>query len=263
MYFLTAIRMALIEHLRNRLALWLVTLYVPVWLLLADSVIANTPVRFRLRATDSLLFFPGNELCQVAGQLNAATQIVGFMMFTVTFRSSAFDRRLVLAGYPRFHLVAAKVGALTLVSLVISVYAAELTLLFWSPRQTWLLAAGVCTGALTYGALGVLLGAVLTGELEGMFLVLMSSLIDTGMQNPVFNPAANSDLLRFMPSYGAMQSATAGAFTNVIPMGYLVLELAWFGILTALAMVAFLLRTRDRRSLPTVRPDRADDRKNL
>lgn len=247
MYFLTATRMALIEHLRNRLALWLVLLYIPLWLVLAHTVIASAPVHFRLRATGDVLLAASNDLCQIGGQLNAATQIVGFMMFTVTFRSSTFDRRLALAGFPRLPLVAAKVTALALSSLVISCYATAITVLFWQPHQVWLVAAGVCTGALTYGALGVMLGALLKGELEGMFLVLMSSLIDTAMQNPVFNPGADADLLQFLPSYGAMQTAVAGAFTDLVPMKHLALQLTWFGVLTAFALVVFLIKTRDRR----------------
>jgi hypothetical protein len=101
MRYAMAARMALIEHLRNRLAMWLIVLYVPIWITLAASVIADAPVRFLLRAIGEVLPANGNHLTQISGGLNAVTQIVGFMMFAVTFKSGAFDRRLAMAGFPR------------------------------------------------------------------------------------------------------------------------------------------------------------------
>ncbi|QIZ35966.1 ABC transporter permease [Saccharopolyspora sp. ASAGF58] len=244
--FGTATRMALLEHLRNRLAMWLVALYVPIWLTLAYTIVGNMPVRFYLRATDQTVLAQGNELTQISGALNAVTQIVGFMMFTVTFKSSTFDRRLAMAGYPRGHLLAAKVVALVLVSAVLSCYATAITWCFWHPQQPLLLAVSVFTDALTYGALGVMLGALLRGELEGMFLIVMISIIDISLQNPIPNPAADSDFLRVLPSYGAMQAATTAGFSTVTPVAHLLLQLSWCALLTCMGLLAFLRRTRDQ-----------------
>ncbi|MGW7260605.1 hypothetical protein [Streptomyces sp. NPDC054834] len=46
-------------------------------------------VRYVLRASGETLWAHGNELSQISGALNAVTQIVGFMMFSVTFNTSA------------------------------------------------------------------------------------------------------------------------------------------------------------------------------
>ncbi|MEU9123602.1 ABC transporter permease [Streptomyces sp. NPDC048506] len=250
MYFLAATRMALIEHLRNRLALWLVVLYVPMWLLLVDLVISDAPVRFVLRATGATLWARGNQLSQMSGALNTVTQIAGFMMFSVTFASGAFDRRLALAGYPRVHLVTAKSCALVVVSTVVSGYAALIMTLFWHPRQPWLLAVSLFTAALTYGALGVLLGALLRGELEGMFLIIMTSIVDAGLQNPISNNAAGSDVERVLPTHGATQAARAAGYSSATSLDYLALQLAWFAVLTGVGLVVFHRRTRDRSARP-------------
>ncbi|MCX4236991.1 hypothetical protein ACH4Y0_31910 [Streptomyces sp. NPDC020707] len=37
------------------------------------------------------------------------------------------------------------------------------------------------------GGIGLLLSSLVRGELEGFFLIIMLSLVDTGLQNPVFN----------------------------------------------------------------------------
>ncbi|MFI6098116.1 hypothetical protein ACIA8G_21360 [Lentzea sp. NPDC051213] len=47
----------------------------------------------------------------------------------------------------------------------------------------------------------------------------MISIVDVTLQNPIPNPAADSDLLRVLPSYGAMQAATAAGFSDTVPVG--------------------------------------------
>lgn len=244
-YFRMAARMAVLEHVRNRLATWLVLVYVPIWLFLIHAMIARTEVPLVLRASGETVLANVNHVSQISGAINTVTQIVGFMMFMVTFKSGVFDRRLAMAGYPRGHLVTAKVVGLALASALISGYATVITLLFWSPQQPVLLAAGVFTAALTYGALGVLLGTLVRGELEGMFLVIMTSIIDIGLQSPVLNPDPSSDFLKALPTYGAMQAANAAGFSHTVPLTHLALELVWFAVLTAAGLVVFLRRTRD------------------
>ncbi len=102
--FLTAARYALIEHLRNRFAMVLIALFIPVWTAPAFWSVPSTLTRFRLRATGDLLTPHGNQLTEITGALNAVTLIVGFMMFAASFAGGHFDRRLALAGYPRTHL---------------------------------------------------------------------------------------------------------------------------------------------------------------
>lgn len=254
MHFTTATRMALIEHSRNRMALWLIALYLPGWLAATYLVIPDQPVRFFLRATGDTLLAHGNELSQISGALNATTQIVGFMMFSVTFKSAEFDRRLALAGYPRAHLVAAKVCVLITLSLAIAGYTTAIMTLFWQQQQPWLLAASTFVAAATYGAFGVLLGASVPGELEGMFLIFMVSVVDVALQNPITNHAASSEFVRLLPTYGSMQAATAGGYSTVAPLGHLALQVAWFACLALLGLAAFYATTRNRAGRPSSTP---------
>ncbi|WP_443069175.1 hypothetical protein [Streptomyces sp. NBC_01362] len=106
--YTVAARYDLIEHARNRFAMLLVVLYVPTWVTLAYLVSPDKAVPVHLRATGQDLVVPGNELTQSTGAINAVTLITGFMVFAATFNGSRFDRRLGMAGYPRFHLVLAK-----------------------------------------------------------------------------------------------------------------------------------------------------------
>lgn len=133
--FAVATRFTLIEHGRNRFAMVLVILFVPVWASLAYLAMPDTPTRMRLRATGEALAPHGNELTAISGALNAVTLITGFMMFAATFSGSGFDRRLAMAGYPRAHLVLAKVTALALVSAAVAAYATAVICLAWTPAS--------------------------------------------------------------------------------------------------------------------------------
>ncbi|WP_245687259.1 ABC transporter permease [Streptacidiphilus griseoplanus] len=243
--FTTATRYALTEHVRNRFAMLLVALFIPVWISLAYLSIPDTPAHIRLRATGQILAPRGNELTEITGALNAVTLIVGFMMFAATFSGGGFDRRLALAGYPRFHLVLAKIASLVLASAAVAVYATALIRLSFAPRRSVLLAAALFCAAMTYGALGVAFGSLLRREVEGMFAIVMTSTIDLALQNPIASSAANSPLISYLPSYGAMQTATAAGFSTTPLPGYLAIQLIWFTAAALVGLLAFHRRTRN------------------
>ncbi|MCY0924043.1 ABC transporter permease [Streptomyces sp. H27-G5] len=241
--FTTALRFAVIEQVRNHLALGLVFFFVPLWLLLAFTVFAATPVPFFLRAAHRTVTVDGNVLSQLTGAFHALALIVGFMMFLAATRSAGFDHRLVLAGYPRLSLALAKYAALLLSGAAAALYATAWITLFWQPERLGLLAVALWLAALTYGGAGVLLAAVMRSELAGMFLLIMVSFIDVGLQNPIGNPQADSPALRFLPTYGAMQCAVSAASLNTLPWSCRLRGLAWAAGTVTLGLIAFMVRT--------------------
>jgi hypothetical protein len=250
--FAVATRFTLLEHGRNRFAMILVILFVPVWTSLAYLAMPDAPARMRLRATGEALAPHGNELTAISGALNAVTLITGFMMFAATFSGSGFDRRLAMAGYPRAHLVLAKVTALALVSAAVAAYATAAICLAWPPRQPLLLAASLFCAGLTYGALGVGYGSLLRREVEGMFAIVMTSIIDLALQNPIMSSGADNPVIRYLPSYGAMQASTAAGFSTSPVPGQLAVQLTWFAGAALVALMGFCRSTRD--CLPSTAP---------
>ncbi|UYM25892.1 squalene/phytoene synthase family protein [Streptomyces albus] len=242
----TALRYAVLEQVRNRLALALAVFFVPVWVGLAYTAMPTAPVRFFLRAADQDVTVAGNVLTQLSGAVHALALIVGFMMFLAARRSAAFDHRLVTAGYPRACLVLAKYLALLLACLLVAGYATAWICVFWRPEQPALLAAALGAGALTYGGAGIMLAALLRSELAGMFLVIMASFVDVSLQNPIANAGADSPVLRWLPTYGAMQSAVVAADTHHLPWAHLGLALLWALATAAVGTAAFTLHTRSR-----------------
>ena len=247
---LTATRYALLEQGRNRLALGLLLVFVPLWDYLFLLVTQGTTLVIKDWSTSQLLSVDGGNLTLLTAGLNAITLIVGFMFFASTERGMPFDRRLVLSGYPQGVLVLGKLIALLVVTALVALYATLILFAFWRhghPTQLPLIWAGFWCAALIYGGFGLLLGVLVTSELVGFFLVIMVSLIDTSLQNPLGNPLGNQPELREFPSFGAMQLEVAGGFTRLFPWENVGLSLAWFAGFAVLGLLIFWWRTHARR----------------
>lgn len=242
--FLLATRYGLIEHARNRFAMLLVAVFVPTVITLVRVAVMHIEVSFRLRGTGVVLRANGNELAQISAAIAAATLIIGFMMFAATFGSGEFDRRLSMAGFPRVSLGLAKIACLVVASVVVSAYATAVLCCYWSPRQPVVLAAALFCAAMTYGALGVVMGTILRREVEGMFAIAMISCVDMAVQNPIASIGADGDFVRWLPSFGAMQVATAAGFSGSVPLAGFGIQLAWFTASVVVGLLTFHLRTR-------------------
>lgn len=243
--YLIALRYALLEQARNRLALLLLVLFVPAWYYIAYVFTSSDVVAFKFRVTNVFLQVNALHLTLLSLGLNSITLIAGFMFFTATRKDTRFDHRLVLCGYSQFVLILAKLTALVAVACALSVYAtAVLYVLFWHTGGLFLIWLSFFCAALAYGGLGLLLGFLVPGDLEGFFLIIMLSLIDNLIQNPIGNPAANKDFIRWFPSYAPTQIAVAGGFTHVIPSLYILYALIWPVSFTLISLIIFWWKTR-------------------
>lgn len=81
-----------------------------------------------------------------------------------------------------------------------------------------------------------------------MFAILMTSVIDLALQNPLYSSSSDGSIVRYLPSYGAMQASTGAALSTTPLPEYLAIQLLWF---TAAALVGFLaFHRRTRNTLP-------------
>lgn len=242
--FGTAFALIVLSHARNRLALVLALFFLPTWIWLVRAVSYSATLHFHVPALARDLAANANHMNQLTGALNAATLIVGFMMFMTTHKSGDLDRRLVLAGYPRGPLLLAKAAGLVLIAVLMGLYCATVLTLLCPVRQPALLALSATVSCLVYGGIGIMLGAILRGELEGMFLIIMTSLVEVSMHNPSINPALDQPGLRLLPLYAPQQAATTAVFTDTFPWTYALRGLLWFGATCAAAWALFHTRTR-------------------
>ncbi|MCT2581897.1 ABC transporter permease [Actinophytocola gossypii] len=256
-----ATRYEIAQHGRNRVALALVVAFIPIWLTLVHMIIPSGPIAFHHDVTGRVVELDANQLSMISGAMNAVTLIIGFMMFSAVRRSSDFDRRLVLAGYARSALLVAKLLALGLAAAVVSLYATSVLMLFWMPELLVPFYLSLVLSGLTYGGIGILLGVVFRTELAGMFLIIMISLVDVMVQNPIITPSTGVDGFSLLPTYGAMQNSVGAAFTGDLSLGYFLLGMLWLAGAALIGLVAFHRRTRDHigrqdPSVPRQQPER-------
>jgi hypothetical protein len=256
----TATRFALLEQLGNRLALVLLLIFAPLWYVAVSAFSDGRPVAFRSHVAHAILRVNGHHLTLLTAGLDAITLIVGFMMFTAARRAVDFDRRLVMSGFSRAALLGARLIALAVVATVISLYAVTVLDIYWPPWDLAVVWLGFLEAGLAYGALGLLLGVLVRRELEGFFAIIMLSLIDTFIQNPIGNPAASKGFVQAFPAFAPTQVAVAGGFTDRFPVFHLLFALAWPAGLAFVAITLFgwHARIRARRTLARCASESSD-----
>lgn len=248
--FLTALKFSFKEQLTNKFAFGLLVIFVPIWYWMVGAITPNTAVAFRFRPTGSFIQANGHNLILITAGLNVLTMILGFMFFHSAHRSLDFDRRLTRAGLKRFGFIGAKVTALMVTTALVALYTTLVLVAFWHfPHNTAEVWLGFWLASLIYGSLGLLLGLLINNELVGFFIVIMFSMMDTFLQNPVGNPAANKTFLEYFPSYSPMQLSVAGGFTRLFAASQVWLGLAWFIGLILVALSIFFVRTRRKSSV--------------
>jgi ABC-2 type transport system permease protein len=250
--YLTATHYALLGQAKNRMAIILLIAFVPIWYYIM-GLFTDRPLDVKFWFTGTFLHVSSRNLSLLTAGLSAITLIVGFMLFTSTRKDRQFDRRLVLNGYPQPLLILAKLTSLVAVAAAVSLYASGILLIFWRPGSLLVVWLGFFCAALCYGGFGLLLGVLLRGELEGFFLIIMVSLIDTFFQNPVgYSSAASQSFIVWFPSFAPTQISVAGGFTHLVPWSYVLVSLAWFVAFALLGLAIFWWKTRAWRVHTTV-----------
>jgi hypothetical protein len=246
--FPTALGFELRNQARNHLAWMLLGVFIPAWYLFMALIVSHRPLHFKLFSSGVILHADGRELSLITAGMNSLTLIVGFAVFAAVRRGLPLDRRLVFAGYRQTILVAAKAAGMAIVAVGVAFYAAAVLLAYWRPTPAGWLAvlASFAVMAAEYGALGMLLGVLVRGDLEGFFLIIMGGLIDTFLQNPVGNPVANRPVVEYFPSFGPTQFANSVAFGGGTQWADLGLGIVWAAASLAVALVVFQRRTHVR-----------------
>lgn len=254
--FFTAIKFGFKEQLTNRFAFGLLITFVPIWYLLLGIITSNSPIAFKFSATNNFIQANGHDLTLISAGLNLLTMILGFMFFHSMQRSLDFDKRLVKAGLKRINIILANTIVLITITALISLYMVLILMIFWHfPNNIFELWLGFWLVSLTYGSLGRILGLILSSELTGFFFIVMFSMIDVFLQNPLGNPAANKPFLRFFPSYSAMQLSVAGGFTHIFASLQVVVALCWYIGFLSTAIALFFIRTRNKNSIKNFKSD--------
>ena len=268
---ITAARLVLKDLLRRRIAL--VLLFV-VPALFDAVVLATTSTRdvdvtlgslvedeggaVGVRGLDALATFFGTDGTRTLDERRLSLVFLGtaavsflacFLAFNLVHKRRDADARLVNAGYRAHEVLLAKVIVLLAIVGALAIYETAIVSPWVVPHRVAMVAVGFFFGGLIYGCLGMLVGAIVSNELEGIFAIVLLTNIDAGwLQNPIyFAHSERRALIEALPGYGPAQLAVVSALTDDEPRGALSRAIAWAACALLAALVAFGLRIAPKR----------------
>ncbi len=170
----------------------------------------------------------------------AAALVAGVAGLFLMRSAADTDRRLVVAGYRPWEVVAARAGLLVAVAGLATVVAVGVARVAFVPASLAGFAAAGFLAALSYGLVGLLAGLVV-GRLGGVYVVLFGAMLDLFVfQNPLATDAPAA--ARFLPGHYPVAMATDAAFGSGVAVGDVVGSLVVVAVL-GLAGVAGFYRT--------------------
>ncbi len=172
-----------------------------------------------------------------------------FLAFNLVHRRRDADARLVLAGYRPAEVLLSKLVVLLLLVALLAIDQTVLLRPWLRPLHPWVLALGLFAGGLAYGAIGLLIGAVVKQELEGIFLIVLFTNVDPGwLQNPLyFAHTQRPEIIESLPGFASTQLALLGAFFDALPLRLVAQAAASFALVLLLAFAIFWVRIRPAR----------------
>ena len=149
------------------------------------------------------------------------------------------DERLVVAGFSPGSVVAARLGVVLLVGVLVTAVTVGVAGTMLSPEANWAFALATLVATVSYALLGVLVGLVV-GLLAGVYLVLFGTMIDLFLlQNPLATDTPA--LAGWLPGNPPIEMALDATFTGelaVAPLGRGLAVILVAGVLATAASAA-------------------------
>ncbi|MFH1176102.1 MAG: hypothetical protein V1750_01750 [Acidobacteriota bacterium] len=250
----TSFVMGVRSLLRARLVLLLVLLIPAVFILLTLLTTQATPILFKLAAIAGEPFVEVRQRDQALVYIAQAAigLIAAFVGLALSQRDAEAHRRLLLCGYRIGELLTARLVLLAAVVALTGAYGLALVRLLAAPRSLLGTFLGFAAIGYVYASFGVLVGALVRRELEGILLVVLLVNIDVGwLQNPLFYAEAqNQAIIRWLPAFHPTQLTMIAAFTDHGILRALLGSIAWGSAFLLIALAASSWRDRIGRARP-------------
>lgn len=235
---------------RNRVAIALLVVIPTVLYLLIWVTMGQQPVPLQLSALGAeTVVAGGRDLSVLFMGMTSISGLSAFLAFVLVLRPIAADRRLAFEGYRPAELLLAKVLVMAAATVGVAVYVSALLPFFFRPSGPVGVFGAFLLTSLVYGSLGMVIGAVVRQELEGILVILLLVNLDAGwLQNPVFyGSAQHREVIRALPGHYPGQVAMVSAFTDAGVGREVGIALLYAGALLAAAAGLYWLRVRVRR----------------
>jgi hypothetical protein len=233
---------------RNRVALVLMVILPIVFYALILATTGSAPVTFLLPSVSSTtaVNVSRRDEALVFMGLAAVGFVSAFLAFHLITRQTDATRRLVLCGYRAWELVAARLTALVCAVAAVSVLSVVLLRMLFHPSHTGGVLAGFILVGLVYGCAGLLVGAMVKRDLEGMLAIVLITNVDVGwLQNPIFySTSEHREIIRVLPAYFPAQVAMTSAFSDYATTAAVFGSLGYAAGLLIVALLLYGARMR-------------------
>lgn len=133
------------------------------------------------------------------GALWSAAFLSGIMGFFTMSGAREADRRLVRAGYHPVQVASLRLFTVAILSIIASAVSYLVLIIQFTPQNLVLTFAAIYLAAVIYSALGILVGSLIPGELEGSFAMLFFFVMDAFIGSPLFG--ATSGVFALLPTH--------------------------------------------------------------
>ncbi|MCA1625605.1 MAG: ABC transporter permease [Acidobacteria bacterium] len=217
-YIKTSAVMTMREMARNRFALILLFTIPVLFFTLVSLTMGDNLVAFKLASIseETIVEVSAQKQSLIFIGVAAVGLLTSFLAMNLIQKDSDVNRRLILCGYRPSELIFAKLVVLLCVVVLISCYVGAILMLFFRPENFPFVILGFALAGFVHSCYGLLVGAIVRREMEGILLIVLLVNIDSGwLQNPIFYAEAqNKTLIRFLPAYFPSQASIVSAFTD-------------------------------------------------
>jgi len=236
------------ELIRKKIILILLFVIPTVFYTITRITTTNNLIPFRLASVseETFLWIPQRQVALIFIGLAAVGLLSSFLALNLIQRSTEVNRRIIICGYRSQEIALSKLLVLFCVIILVGFYVAAMLLVFFKPIHFLQVAYGFIMVGFVYGCYGLLVGAVLKGELEGILFIVLLANIDVGwLQNPIFYAEAlNKTVIRTLPAFYPSQISIISAFSDHSIMGSVLGGAAYGCLFLFIALLLYWLKMR-------------------
>lgn len=246
----TGIVMSLRELFRTRIVVILLFLIPTLFYVIVALTATERLLMFKLAALSSGLMIEVSERSESLIFIGSAAVglLTSYLALGMVQKHSEANRRLIICGFPPALLLIAKLAVLFSIMIIVGGYVAAMLPIFFRPERFLLVILGFVLIGYVYGCYGLIIGAVMRRELEGILFIVLLANIDAGwLQNPVYYDGAQNQIaIRILPAYFPTQVSMGAAFTREALHMPILGSLAYGTGFLIIALTIYYLRMQKR-----------------
>ena len=234
----TAFSIGLREQARNYVLLGLLIVLPFAFITLAFAVTQDVQMPVRTLVDGEVTTVP-RAMPDVHGVIMTpitSALIAGLAGLFLMREARDTDGRLAVVGYRARQVIAARFGVLTTLTVVVTAVSIGVMLADFWPEHLWWFVAAMIVLSMTYGLVGMLVGAAVN-RLAGMWLMLILPMLDIGLfQDPLFIQSSPDWWMKLLPGYHPVRVMVDTGLTSGVDtaasLGWSVVYLAVIAVCT-------------------------------